>query len=194
MNRARRTMFVATTGLLALVTSLAGPALAASETISASVGPVAIPEVPVEICVGDECQTTPPVDSASIALEAMFDVDAGDPPTITQDECPEGQSGLALVVNTGSASATVSGTVTVSLPDGSTETIPVGPVTVGGSESVTVSVCTTADVPEGPGDPGLPALPGAPELPGAPSLPEDPGLPGVPGLPGLGALLGLLGL
>ena len=71
-----------------------------------------------------------------------------------------------LVVTTGTTSVTISGAVTATTPDGETITIPVGPITVGANETVTISVCTTADAPEAPVFRGC--LPGCRIFPGSP--------------------------
>jgi hypothetical protein len=148
--------------------ALAGSALA-DTTITASVGPVAVPVAPVEICVvqtdapggADECVTTP--EALTVALNVVVHVATPDadvvPPTITPAECPAGTEGVALKVNTGGLDAAVGGSVTVTLVvNGNvvTQTIPIDQVVVGPNQTVTVFAC--AGVEPGVPVPGLPTI------------------------------------
>jgi hypothetical protein len=155
-------------GVASIVTilALASSALA-DTTITASVGPIAIPVVPVDICVVQtdlpggiaECQTTPPV--LTVALTVVVHVATPDPnitpPTISPIPCPGGTQGVALQVNTGGSEAGVGGFVTVTLVvNGNvvTQTIPIGQVIAGPDQTLTVYACAGAQ----PGVP-LPPLP-----------------------------------
>lgn len=155
----------------AAMSIMAGPASAQTNTVSASVGPVPVPNVPVEVCVNDDCQTTPALSAVALRVEATADA-GGVAPTITIGECPSG-TGVALVVQS-AGDAVVSGEVTGTLPDGSSFSQPIGPVAIG-EGTTTVSACTTAaGEPPDPGD-----LPGPGTLPGG-------------GLGGLGGLIGMV--
>ena len=158
---------------------MGGTAYAEPVTVSASAGPVTVPGVPVEVCVDDDCQTTPALNTVSLDVEVTVDAAAA-LPTITPGECDTG-TGVALVVQSGSEDAVVSGEVSGTLPDGSSFSEAIGPVTVG-QGSTTVSACTT--VTDAIPDPDLPVP--DPDLP----VP-DPGNPGDP-VGGVGGLLGLV--
>lgn len=173
---------------------LAAPANAAPATVSATVGPVAIPGVPLNVCVNAvtlTCTPTAPAATASLTVSVTVNPAALTAPTIVPGACSTG-TGAALVVKTGSLSGVISGLVTV-VVNGTPKVIPVTLPSVGPNQTVTVSACTSGGigVPALPGLPGLPGVPGVPGLPGVPSLP---GLPGVPSLPGLPAVPGLGGV
>lgn len=151
-------------GSLLGVVALSGPAFAAT-TITATVGPVAVPAAPVEICVvqtdvpeaGDECVTTPEV--LTVALTVVVHLETPEPevtpPTVTPIDCPAGTQGVALRVDTAEDEATVGGFVTVTLVvDGTvvTQTIPIDQVVVGPGQTVTVFACAGVE-------PGVPAPP-----------------------------------
>ncbi len=136
------------------VLALTGPALA-DTTLTAQAGPVTIPEVPVDVCVDqtdvpvDECVTTPGAQTVQINLVVTVPTPPAptvNPPTITRTQCPAGTEGVALSVNTGSASlTTIGGTVTVTVVvDGvpTTQTITIPTTTVNGpNRTVTVFAC-----------------------------------------------------
>lgn len=124
---------------LAMLT-MGATASAEPTTVSASVGPVPVTNVPVQVCVDGDCQTTPALSAVTLRVDAT--ADATDVPTITPATCPSGQ-GAALVVQSGSDDAVVSGEVTGTTPDGSSFSLPIDPVTVG-EGTTTVSACTTA--------------------------------------------------
>lgn len=129
----------------AIVLLMQGTAFAEPTVVSVGAGPVPVPNVPVEACVDDECESTPALSSVSLDVEASSDV-TSTPPTITPGTCASG-TGIAFVVQTGSDQATVRGEVSGTLPDGSLFSEPVGPVTVPADESATVSACTSATPP-----------------------------------------------
>ncbi len=138
-------------GTLMGVLALSGSALAGT-TVTATVGPVTTPGVPVEVCVlqGDvavnECVEAP--GAQTVSLTVVVDVATPNlvvvPPTITPAQCPAGTEGVALKVNTGSAGTTIGGSVTVTLVVNgmpTTQTIPINQVVVGPNQTVTVLAC-----------------------------------------------------
>ena len=163
-----RTLFASGVLVAALAASLtlAGSALAAAQTVSGSVGPVPVSNVPVQVCVNSSCQQTPALSSVALNLTASTDANAA-LPTITPGTCGSGVGGT-LVVKGGSSAATVSGTVSGTLPNGSAFSQPIAPVTVAPNATTTIGACTTAD-------PGIPL----PPLPGVPSVPSPTGLLGI---------------
>jgi hypothetical protein len=166
MNKLRRSCIVTSVAAVVMLIAMSGQAFAVTKTLSASLGPIPLPNVPAQVCIDGTCVSTPALSAVSLKVRATVDVNAGTLPTITPGACPAGQNGLALTISTGSASVTVSGLISGTLPTGAPISIPVGPISIGpNAETVTISVCTTAGVP------GLPGLP-----PGLPGLP-------VPGLP-----------
>ena len=138
---------IAATGCLLGALSLTGPALAAT-TVSATVGPVPVPGVPVEICVVqsdagvNECVTGPGAQTVTLTVAVTVGNVAPVivPPTVTPAQCPAGTEGVALKVNTGTAGATISGVVTVSV-NGQAVTIPINETVVGPNQTVTVFAC-----------------------------------------------------
>ena len=133
------------------VLALTGSALA-DTTVTATAGPVTIPAVPVEVCVvqGDvpvnECVETP--GAQTITLTVVVNVPTPNvvvvPPTITPAQCPAGTEGVALRVNTGSAGATIGGSVTVTVVVNGmpvTQTIPINQVVAGPNQTLTVFAC-----------------------------------------------------
>jgi hypothetical protein len=179
--------------LLALVTAIALTGFArADTTVTATAGPVAVPGVPLEICVRqddtpepvDECVITPEAQTVALTVAAHVASPEADivPPRITPIECPSGTEGVALRTTTGNTDTTIGGSVTVTvLVDGTvvTETIPVDDVMVGPEQTVTVFACAGAE--PGVPVPGVPEVP-EPEVPGAPEVPE-PEVPGAPEVP-----------
>lgn len=164
VNKMRRT--IAGVGMVLGLLSLTGSALA-DTTITASVGPVTIPGVPVEICVvqadvpggANECVETP--EALTVALQVVVQVPTPEPdvalPTITPAQCPAGTEGVALSINTGGVDAVIGGSVTIMLiVDGMvvTQTIPIDQVVVGPNQTVTVLAC--AGVQPGVPVPDLP--------------------------------------
>jgi hypothetical protein len=171
------------------VLAAAGPAVAQPTTVTATVGPVAIPAVPVSVCVDNgtnKCVQTPPATTVGLTVSTTVDPGAVTPPTILPGACSNGQ-GVALVVNTGSAGTVISGSVTVTV-NGSPAVIPIGLPATPPNQTVIVSACVTPGV-------GVPATPTLPGLPTSPGLPNPPGTPDAGGLiAGLvNTILGLLG-
>jgi hypothetical protein len=129
--------------------ALAGTALA-STNVSLTVGPVPIPNVPVEVCVTqtdvpggvNDCVTTPAGQSVSVVVNAQADTPTPvvKPPTITPILCPIGTEGVAAQVFTGSASTTISGSVTV-VSNGNPITVPIKQHVVAPGQTLTVYAC-----------------------------------------------------
>ena len=135
--------------------ALSGPAAAAPTTVSATVGPVAVPAVPVKVCVqsgSSTCTSTPAATTVSLSASATVDPGALTLPTVTPAACPGGQ-GVALVVNSGSAGTLVRAAVTLTV-NGSPLVVPVEVPAIGPNQTVTISACVS---------PGV-ALPTAPAL------------------------------
>lgn len=167
----RRVRALATVAAAAGAIVLAAPALAHPITVSASVGPVTVPGVPVSVCVDYgtlTCTPTPPVTSVALTASATVDPGAITAPTVTPGMCSNGQ-GVALVVTSGSAGTVLSGSVTVTV-DGTPTVIPIGTPPTPPNQTVIVSACVSPGV-------GVPALPSLPALPALPTLPALPGLP-----------------
>ncbi len=143
---------------LAGVLALTGSALA-DTTVSGQAGPVPIPKVPVNVCVqqGDvgvnECVTTPPAQDVQLNVVVHVPTPAAAvnvvPPTVTETQCPAGTEGVALKVNTGSATvATIGGNATVTVVVNGQPTqqvIPIPTTTVNTpNQTVTVFACAGA--------------------------------------------------
>jgi hypothetical protein len=144
MNR-RGFLLVTSVAAATMLFAMSSQALALTKSVSATVGPIPLPNVPVEVCVDDSCQSTPALGSVSLKVTAKADLKVGTLPAITPGSCPPGESGVVLKVTTGTTKVTVSGNVIGTLPTGAPVNIPVGPVTIGPvNESVTIGVCTTA--------------------------------------------------
>lgn len=141
MNRARRYSLAAAIAGVVMLIGMTGQALALTKTISASAGPVPLPNVPVEVCVDDDCVTTPDLKAVSLELTVPLELNLGSLPLITSGTCPEGETGVVLKVTTGTTSVKASGLVTGTLPTGDSIMIPVGPISISPSGTVTVSVC-----------------------------------------------------
>lgn len=134
----------------AAVMALAGTALA-DTTVTVNVGPIPIPNVPVEVCVTqtdvpgavNECVSTPAGDSVSLTVVVHVDTPGlvVVPPTVTPIACPAGTQGVAAQVFTGSAGATIGGFVTVALNGGAPVTIPIAQVIAAGAQTLTVFAC-----------------------------------------------------
>ncbi|MEX2552826.1 MAG: hypothetical protein WD627_07505 [Actinomycetota bacterium] len=145
MNKQRGFLLVTSVAAATMLIAMSTQALALTKTVSAAIGPVALPNVPVEVCIDDSCQSTPALRSVSLKVTAKVDLGVGTLPAITPGSCPPGESGAVLKVTTGTTKVTVAGNVTGTLPTGAPINIPVGPVTIGPvDESVTIGVCTTA--------------------------------------------------
>jgi hypothetical protein len=147
------------------VIALAGTALA-DTTVTANLGPIPIPNVPAQICITqsdvpggvNECVTTPP--GQSVSLTIVVHVETPEvviaPPAVTPIPCPAGTQGVAAKVFTGSAEASIGGSVTVVLNGRVPLTIPIEEVIAAAGQTLTVYAC--AGVTPGLTVPTLPAL------------------------------------
>lgn len=137
----RKSMLVGA-ALVAALLALSGTASAAVP-VKLSLGPVPVPSVPLEVCVGGTCTSTPPAQSVSLVLtaEAAKPGVVVTPPTITPSTCPGGAVGLAAKVIPGSAGAKVTGSVEVAVNGGSPVTVPVDLTLNPGTPPATISAC-----------------------------------------------------
>ena len=136
-------------GSLVGVLALAGTAVA-DTTVGLTVGPVPIPEVPVEVCVTqtdvpgglNECVETPAGESVSLTVNVNVETPEADlvPPTVTPIACPAGTQGVAAQVFTGSATVTIGGSVTV-MVDGTPVTVPIDQVVAPAGQTLNVFAC-----------------------------------------------------
>ena len=127
--------------------TLSGTAFAAA-TVSTTVGPVAVPSVPIAVRITapgvDKTVSTPPAQSVTLKVTAaaVTPTTAVTPPSITRIPCPAGTSGAAAAVATGSAAVTVGGSVTVTLTGLPPVTVPVVPTVAQPGKTVNVYACT----------------------------------------------------
>ncbi len=124
--------------------AFAGPALGigTSKTVSATVGPVPVPEVPVQICVDGTCVQGPAATTVTLTASATAGADVNPivvPPTINPGTCGAG-TGAVLVVNTGTLGATIQGLVKLTV-NGTTQTIPIAETLATPNRTVTISAC-----------------------------------------------------
>jgi hypothetical protein len=121
------------------------PAFAATNTVSASAGPVSVPGVPLQVCVNTTCiETTPAAATVSLDITATAAI-ADNQLTATSSSCPEGQEGVAITVTaTLDDTVTIDGEATVTLTTGMTITVPISQSQdiSAGPRGVVVSVCT----------------------------------------------------
>ena len=152
MRFARFPIFDATAVAVAAIgccVALSGTA-SADSAVSATVGPVTVPSVPVKVCVTapgvDKCVATPPAQSVTLKVSAASVTPgaAVTPPSITKIACPAGTSGAAAAGATGSAAVSVGGSVTVALSGAPALTLPVAPTVVQPGRTVKVYACTGA--------------------------------------------------
>ena len=128
--------------MIMVLLALAGTASAAIP-VRLALGPVVVPRVPVVVCVGGTCTTTPPARSVSLVVTA----EASRPglsltqPTVVPALCPGGRVGLAASVTPGSVGAAIDGSVTVTTTGGSRVTIPIDLTLNPGSPPATISAC-----------------------------------------------------
>lgn len=146
MKKLTRSAVAAVSASLAVL-ALGGTALAAT-TVTATLGPVPVPGVPVEVCVqqtdvgANQCLTGPAGETVSVTVTVTL-ADAGlvvVPPIITPVPCPAGTGGLAAQVTTGAAGATVGGSVTVA-GNGRSVTLPVAQTVLTPNQALTVYAC-----------------------------------------------------
>lgn len=87
------------------------------DTVSTSVGPTALPGVPVNVCVGEgpaACFPTPPATSVALTVAAATTPGAARRPAASPGVCSNGQ-GVAVVVDPGSAGADVAVVVALTI-------------------------------------------------------------------------------
>lgn len=137
----------AVAGCLVGVLAFAGSAMAAT-TVTVTLGPIPVPGVPVQVCVNqtdvpvNECVTGPAAQTVTLTVVAQVGnvTPVLIPPTVVPIPCPAGTEGVALKVNTGSAGATVTGSVTLSV-NGMPVTIPINETVVSPNQTVTIFAC-----------------------------------------------------
>ena len=137
----RRTLLLGV-ALIATLLALAGTA-AAAPPVKLSLGPIPVPKVPVEVCVGDRCTTTPPAQSVSAVITAQAAKPGVGvvPPAVLPSKCPGGGVGLAARVTPGSLGANMSGTVTVAVSGADPVTVPIDLKLSPNSPPATISAC-----------------------------------------------------
>lgn len=140
----RVVMTTAAVALGALPFAAPAPAFADSHSVTLTVGPVPVPNVPLSACIDTTCVSTPPL--KTVKLTTTVTVNGGALPTLTPASCPNGGLGAAIRISSLTPSTvTISGSVSGTSSSGPVN-IPLGPVTgqVGpGTPGVLVSACTT---------------------------------------------------
>jgi hypothetical protein len=140
-------MIAVTIAALGCFLALTGTALA-DTSLSATVGPITIPSVPVSVCVNapgiSQCVATPPATTIKLNVAAtLLTPSIGlTRPTITPIPCPSGTSGAAAAVATGSATLAVTGSVTVTLAGLPPLTVPIVPVVGLPGKTLKIYACT----------------------------------------------------
>ena len=135
----RRLLFFG--GVLAASLAVASPVFAELQMVSGSVGPVQVPDVPVQLCVGSGCQQTPVLSSVGLRASAFIEAGAV-PPTIQAGSCGTGSGGV-LVLRGGSAGAIVSGVLFGTRPGGAPYEQAIGaPINLAPNMTTTISACT----------------------------------------------------
>jgi hypothetical protein len=115
--------------------AMAGPAAAAPTTVTATVGPAAVPNRPLAICViPGSCVATPAAQSVSMTVSATVDngwsATPTVPPLVGPATCPPGEVGVRVgIVTLDTGTLTISGSVTT-VVEGASTTIQIGPVTM----------------------------------------------------------------
>ena len=121
------------------------PAFADTHSVSLTLGPAPLPQVPVSACIDTTCVSTPALTGAM--LTATVTVTGSPLPLVilTPATCPGAGQGIAIEVSSlRPVTVTISGSVAGTTPSGPV-TIPVGPVTetvATGTPGVLVSACT----------------------------------------------------
>ena len=130
-------------GVLAASLAIASPGQAQAQSVSGAMGPVPVPNVPVQLCVGSTCQQTPVLSSVGLLVSALVDANAV-PPTMQTGPCAVGNGGV-MVVRGGSAGEIVTGTLNGTRPDGSQYEQAIGPpILLASNATMTISACTEA--------------------------------------------------
>lgn len=117
--------------------------------MSVMTGPVAVPGVPLNICVENGtrgCTAVMPavVTSVSLLTSATLDPAAPRPPTIVLGACSNGH-GVASVITSGSNGTVISGIVFATV-NGSQSTFPVSVGATGPDQTVIISACASPGV------------------------------------------------
>jgi len=146
----KRKLFGIAVGAVIGAATLSGTAFAGTET-TLQVGPVAIPNVPVQLClsqtgvpVAGTCVSTPAGQSVALNVraQALTPTLGVEGPTIRKIPCPAGTEGVAAEVGTGSAGAAIGGTVTITVGDRAPIVIPINQTVAAAGKTVTVFACT----------------------------------------------------
>ncbi len=95
--------------------AMASSALAATQTVSGSVGSYALPNVPVQVCVNSRCSQTPPLKSVFMWVTAKSNGSIA--PTVTPGPCAS-RLGGTLAVTAGPTGAEFVGYVSGTHVDG----------------------------------------------------------------------------
>lgn len=104
-----------------------------------TLGPVVVPEGPLQVCVGERCEPTPPVTSVAMTLSATAP-GVGTEPRVTAVRCPTG-TGVAAQVTAGPGGETVSGTLTI-VSGGATVALPLRQTLAPGAPPLLITACT----------------------------------------------------
>lgn len=144
---ARRSLL--TVALLTLALFVGAPGLHAvainpepsweSITVSANVGPIDVPDVPVEVCLNTTCVSTPDLSNFSLQVTATVDVTV-EAPTMSVRTCGS-FAGASVTTSTGATAATVVATVSGTLPDGTPYEQSLGPVSAPPFSKTEASAC-----------------------------------------------------
>ena len=126
-----------------LLASLAlAPAAGATQTnFSTTLGPISIPNAPVQVCMGLSCQTTPSLRGIFVNVMGVYD-DASTPPTMTKGACATGRAGGTVTVTAGSGPALVGGSYNGTRLNGAPYMAWLPAVTLPANGTVTISACT----------------------------------------------------
>ena len=135
----RRLSFVGTFVVATL--SFMPTAGAAQQYYNTMVGQFSVPNLPVRLCLGASCQTTPPLKSFLMNVQVVTD-DTSTPPVMVKGACPSGVGGT-VTVTAGSGPAAVAAYISGTRPDGSPflAFTPSASLPPGGT--VVASACTT---------------------------------------------------
>jgi hypothetical protein len=143
-------VLAAAAGLLALAGPASAlpalPVLPAPPPVTAAVGPIPLPKVPLKVCVGTTCVATP----AATSLKLDIGVKVGAPglvllpPTVLPVPCPGGALGAGVRVTAGSAGAVLSGKVTVTANGAPPVVVPLDRTLAPSSPPLTINACVGA--------------------------------------------------
>lgn len=140
---ARRAAAVAGAVLLVgVAASSASAVLGTQKSLSLTVGPASVPQVPLEVCLDDDCLSTPPVND--VTLHTKVSGGATGLVLLTPSVCPSGVGVAASLTAVLGTEVTVEATVRGTGPGGPVEA-GIGPesVTLQPGRTVTVSACVS---------------------------------------------------